>query len=162
MKKRRLEDYPFYLQNFLSKKNWIQLSRRQKKYMSEICQNVQKIDYQIFKWGCVLVLINVTVGFYIVPRNKSKIGLEWQSNIRSNSATESSNLYKQRITFKNLSNIIFGFSLCFWLIQCAYLNKQTEGIIRSNHSPRQVASDEWYILTWSLVLNIKTSAEKFE
>ena len=89
-----------------------------------------------------MVLINVTVGFYIVPRNKSKIGLEWQSNIRSNGATESSNLYKQRITFKNLSNIIFGFSLCFWLIQCAYLNKQTEGIILSNHSPRQVASDE--------------------
>ena len=26
------------------------------------------------------------------------------------------------------------------VISCAFLNKQTEGIILSNHSPRQVAS----------------------
>ena len=40
--------------------------------MPKICQNVQKVDYegaegksffQIFKWGCALVVINVNVGF---------------------------------------------------------------------------------------------------
>ena len=40
--------------------------------MPEICQHVQNVDYQgaegksffqIIKWGCVLVLINVNVGF---------------------------------------------------------------------------------------------------
>ena len=40
--------------------------------MPKTCQNVQKVEYQgaegntffqIFKWGCALVLINVNVGF---------------------------------------------------------------------------------------------------
>ena len=40
--------------------------------MPEICQNVQKVEYQeaevtsffqIFKWGCALALINVNAGF---------------------------------------------------------------------------------------------------
>ena len=38
-----------------------------------------------------------------------------------------------------LLNIIFGFSLFCWLITCAFVNKQTEGIILSNHSPWHVA-----------------------
>ena len=51
---------------------WIQLSRRLNKYMHEICQIFQKLDYQgaegksffqIFKWVCVLVLINVMLVF---------------------------------------------------------------------------------------------------
>ena len=54
------------------KKIGIQLSCRLKNYMPEICPNVQKIDhqgaevksfFQIFKWGWVLVLIKVNVGF---------------------------------------------------------------------------------------------------
>ena len=44
---------------------------------------------------------------------------------------------------KDLSNIIFGFSLYCWLIPCTFVNKQAEGIILSNHSPRTVASDVW-------------------
>ena len=44
----------------------IQLSRKLNNYMLEICQNVQKVDYQgaecktffhIFKWGWALVLM---------------------------------------------------------------------------------------------------------
>ena len=44
--------------------------------MSHVCQNVQNLDYQgaedkvffqIFKWGCVLVLIDANFGFYIEP-----------------------------------------------------------------------------------------------
>ena len=34
---------------------------------------------------------------------------------------------------------IFGFSLFCWLITCVFVNKQTEGIILSNHSPWHVA-----------------------
>ena len=43
-----------------------------KNYMPEICQNVEKVDYQgaeskdlfqIFKWGWELVLIDENVGF---------------------------------------------------------------------------------------------------
>ena len=50
----------------------VQLSRGLKKYMTEICQNVQKVNYQgaegksffqIVKWGWALVLINVNVSF---------------------------------------------------------------------------------------------------
>ena len=50
----------------------IQLSRRMKNDMPEICQNVEKVDYQgaesknlfqIFKWGWGLVLIDENVGF---------------------------------------------------------------------------------------------------
>ena len=48
------------------------------------------------------------------------------------------------------------------VIPFAFLNKQTEGVILSNHSPRQVTSDKWYIVTWGPVLNLKTKAEKFE
>ena len=42
------------------------------------------------------------------------------------------------------------------------LNKQTEGIILSNDSPRQMASDKWWIVRWNTVLNLKPSVEKFE
>ena len=48
------------------------------------------------------------------------------------------------------------------VIALAFLNKQTEGVILSNHSPRQVASDKWYIVTWDPVLNLKTKVEKFK
>ena len=37
---------------------------------------------------------------------------------------------------KDLSNIILGFSLYYWLIPCTLVNKQTEEIILSNHSPQ--------------------------
>ena len=40
---------------------------------------------------------------------------------------------------KDLSNIIFGFNLC----SCWIILSNHEGIILSNHSPRQVASDKW-------------------
>ena len=40
---------------------------------------------------------------------------------------------------KDLSNIIFGFNLC----SCLIIGTNHEGIILSNHSPRQVASDKW-------------------
>ena len=48
------------------------------------------------------------------------------------------------------------------VIPCAFLNKQTEEIILSNHSPRQVASDKYETVTWNPVLNLKLKAEKFE
>ena len=41
------------------------------------------------------------------------------------------------------------------VISCAFLNKKTEGIFLSNHSPRLVA-------TWSPVLNLKPKADIFE
>ena len=50
--------------------------------MPEICENVQKVEwqgaagksfFQIFKWGWALVLINVNVGFWMLPWNDSKI-----------------------------------------------------------------------------------------
>ena len=59
----------------------------------------------------------------------------------SNGVLESFKVYKQRITLKDLSNIILGFSLYCWLISYAFLNKETKGIILKNYSPRQVASD---------------------
>ena len=55
---------------------------------------------------------------------------------------KSSNLCKQQITQKNVSNIIFCFSLYYWLIPCTFVNKKTEGIILSKYSPQTVASDE--------------------
>ena len=42
------------------------------------------------------------------------------------------------------------------------VNKQTEGIILSNHPPRQVTSDYWQSMTCRRVLNLKPSAEGFE
>ena len=41
------------------------------------------------------------------------------------------------------------------VISCAFLNKKTEGIFLSNHSPRLVAM-------WSPVLNLKPKADIFE
>ena len=75
--------------------------------MPEICQNVQKLDYQgaegkslfqIFKWGWAFFLINVNVGFQIVPWNDSKIRVDGNQKYGSNGAPKSSNLYKQRKT----------------------------------------------------------------
>ena len=48
------------------------------------------------------------------------------------------------------------------VISCIFLNKQTEGIIFSNHSPLQVANDKSKIVMWNPVLNLKPKAEKFE
>ena len=50
------------------------------------------------------------------------------------------------------------------LISYAFLNKQAEGIILSNHSLQQVASDSktGKPETWNPVLNLKPKAEKFE
>ena len=45
----------------------IQLSDRLKNYMPEICQIVQKVDNQGGEGKSFLVLINVNVGFQIVP-----------------------------------------------------------------------------------------------
>ena len=39
------KDYFICKISFL-KKNWIQFYRRLKNYMPEICQNIQKVDYQ--------------------------------------------------------------------------------------------------------------------
>ena len=60
-------------------------------------------------------------------------------------------------------NIIFGFSFCYGLIPCAFLNKKTKGIILSNHSHQQVESDKWFhVMIWNLVLNLKSTTEKFK
>ena len=54
------------------KKFGSQISRWLKNYIPEICQNIEKVEYQgtecknffqIYKWGWGLVLINVNVGF---------------------------------------------------------------------------------------------------
>ena len=45
----------------------IQLFDRLKSYMLEICQIVQKVDYQGGEGKSFLVLININVGFQIVP-----------------------------------------------------------------------------------------------
>ena len=59
--------------------------------MSHVCQNVQNLDYQgaedkvffqIFKWGCVLVLIDANFGFYIEPWKDPDIWVRWQSKMR--------------------------------------------------------------------------------
>ena len=47
------------------------------------------------------------------------------------------------------------------VISCAFSNKQTKGIILSNHSPRQGAS-EGVNCDVGPVLNLRPSAEKFE
>ena len=43
-----------------------------------------------------------------------------------------------------------------------FINMNTEGIILSNHSPRQVASDKWQSVTWRYALDLKPSTEEFE
>ena len=68
---------------------------------------------------------------------------EWDGNQKYGSNGVPEFLYKQRITLKDLSNIILGFSLCCSLIPCASLNKKIERIILNNYSPQQVASDKW-------------------
>ena len=59
-----------------SKKIGIQLSRRKRNYRPDIRQNFQNLDqqgaedkvfFQIFKWGYVLVLTDVNFGFYVEP-----------------------------------------------------------------------------------------------
>ena len=64
----------------------------------------------------------------------------------------------QQITSKDLSNTIFGFGLCCWLIPCVFLNKQTKGFFLNNHASRQVTSDKWYIVT----LNLQPREERLE
>ena len=76
--------------------------------MPEICQNVQKVDYQgaegksffqIFKWGWALVLINVNVGFTCL---KGIQRFKWDGNQNEISKKE------------DLLNRTFGFDLCCW------------------------------------------------
>ena len=40
------ERFPFYLQNSFSKKNWDSTLLQTEELYPEICQNVQKVDYQ--------------------------------------------------------------------------------------------------------------------
>ena len=138
------------MQNSFSKKTEIQLSCRLRNYIPEICQNVQKVDnqgvegkgfFQIFKWGWTLVLINVVLinvnaGFSIVPWNDSKIQVGWQLKIRIKQCSGVLQLL-QATNYE--CNVCFLFML--QVISCAFLNKQTEWIILSNHFPQQVASD---------------------
>ena len=48
------------------------------------------------------------------------------------------------------------------VIPWTFLNKHTAGIILSNHSPQQVASDNLWTVAWNPVLNLKPKTEKFE
>ena len=41
-----VERFPFYLQNSFSKKNWDSILSQTEELYPEICQNVQKVDYQ--------------------------------------------------------------------------------------------------------------------
>ena len=52
---------------------WIKFSRRLKNYVPKICQIFQKLQLNIFKCSCALVLINnVNVGILEVSWNDSK------------------------------------------------------------------------------------------
>ena len=59
-------------------------------------------------------------------------------------------------------SIKYNFWFMLLLIPCAFLNKQTKGIILSNPSHRQLASDKQEIVTWNPPMNLKPEAEKFE
>ena len=66
--------------------------------------------------------------------------MRWQSEIRFQWFSVILQLAQAT---KDLSNIIFGFSLYCLLIPCTFVNKQTKGIIISNHSPETMASGNW-------------------
>ena len=69
---------------------------------------------------------------------------EWDGNQKYGSigAPESSNFYKQRITLKRSIKYNFWFYFMLLVIPWAFLNKQTERIILSNHSPQQVPTHQ--------------------
>ena len=135
-----------FLKNF-----GIQLSRRLKNYIPEICQNVQKVDYQgaegksicqIFNLSWALVLINVNVGFQTVPRNDSKIQVRWKSKTRFERYSGILQLVQATNNLKIPIKCSFWFQFMLLVISCAFFNKQTKGIIHSNHSSQKVVSDK--------------------
>ena len=65
-----------------------------------------------------------------------RMELDGNKKYGSHGASESSNLYKKPITWKDVSNIMFGFGFMLLVVSYAFLNKQTEGIILSYYSPR--------------------------
>ena len=140
------KDTHFVCKILFLKKN-CQLSRRLKNYikcMPEICQNVQKVDYQgaegksffkIFKCGWALVLIDVSVVFQQCL--KTIQSFEWDGNQNGiHQLVQATNNLKRSI------KSIFWFQFMLMVIPCVFLNKQTEGIFHSSHSPRQVSSDK--------------------
>ena len=134
------------MQNSLSKKSWDSTFSETEEvhawnlsYMPEICPNVQEVDYQ---WGQALVLINVNVGFKILPWNYLKIQVRWQSKIRFDWCSGILQLVQATNKLKKIYQIQFLVLVYVAGNSIASSNQQAEGIILSNYSPQQVASDK--------------------
>ena len=95
----------------------------------------QKLQLNIFKWSCALVLINnVNVGILEVSWNDSKILSTWQWNMWIRRCFRILQLKQVTNNLKRPVKHVIGFCLNCWLISSTFVNKLTSRIAFSNNS----------------------------
>ena len=101
----------------------------------------QKLQLNIFKWSCALVLINnANVGILEVSWNDSKTLSRWQWKMCFRRCFRILLLEQATNNLKRPAKHVIGFCLYCLLISYTFVNKQTSRIIFSNHSSLTVAS----------------------